>query len=67
MAKLTTKALQVYNDFYFIVGIVGLIFLLYMWAFPKSDLSRNYWQIREDRRQQRRAFLNSIGINVRPT
>jgi len=64
MGKLTTKALQVYNDTYFIIGIVGLIFLLYVWAFPKSDLSRNYWQVRENRRQQRREILNTIGINV---
>lgn len=67
MGKLTTKALQVYNDLYFIGFIVGVAALIYMLAFPQSDLTRNYNQLRENRQQRQREFLNTIGINVQPT
>lgn len=67
MGKLSTKVLQLMDDIYFIGFILGIVALIYMAVNPTSSLTKDYLQVREDRRQRRREFLNSIGINVQPT
>ena len=67
MGKQTTKILQIMDNIYFIGFILGIVALIYMAVNPTSSFAKNYEVVREDRRQRRREFLNSIGINVQPT
>ena len=55
------------DNIYFIGFILGIVALIYMAVNPTSSFAKNYEVVREDRRQRRREFLNSIGINVQPT